>query len=268
MTKYHVRIVEQSLQDFVKTSLNGTGDVTFPVKWDSMDVCTAFGGPRAFVAITKDGMTIKLPSVNNGAELLARSRKTIEVVMNHDTYVSCPGIGTTARFFEEGQNLIEKSPYVNLYNVPDLVTPIDLFSLPHGKIFAYDESFEAVATFNSATEAAETCGLGQYYNVTRYVNKRFVKIVLYGVAMNVFFAMHPFVKGRTKPVVLTDVTTGVPVEYSSANACARALGLATAESSFVRRYVNANALFRNKYNLCYLADYKGPTPLRASAPNK
>lgn len=255
-----MRQVEQAVHTFLKPSLNGSGDVTFPVNWDPSDVHKSISGERPFMAITIDGKIFDFASLNEGSRVLGTSRKTIEVVLNHDTFVYCEGIDIKARFFEADRAISTESLYSNPYNAPNAVTPIDLQSLPKGKVLAYDTDFKLVATFNNFTEAAEVCGLENYYRVARYVNKRFVLVMLYGVTMILFFAQNPEIKGRTKPVVMTDVTTGIAVKYSSITECCKDLGLATANSGFINAYIKGDRLYRNIYKLCYLADYKGPVP--------
>ena len=135
--------------------------------------------------------------------------------------------------------------------VPNAITPINIHSLPKGKLLAFYTNHELVATFNNSKEAAEACELENYYRV--YVNKRFIPAVFNSVTTLLFFA-----PGRTKPVVMTNVVTGLVVSFLAD--CCKQLGLANSSTGFINTYVKGNCLYRDVYKFCYSIDYKGPTP--------
>nr|CAA52100.1 unnamed protein product [Trimorphomyces papilionaceus] len=112
LVKYETRMYEQAFKSYVGPSLNGLGDISFPVNWNPSDTRISFYG-RPFIAITEKGVEYPFSSLNYRSQILGTSRKTIDLVMNYDVYVECKGIDAKCRFFEQGQKLREGTPYVN-----------------------------------------------------------------------------------------------------------------------------------------------------------
>lgn len=255
--KYETRMFEQAFKSHVEPALNGPGDISFPVKWDPLETRDTFYS-RPFVAVTTDGLEKPFSSMNYGSQILGTSRKTIETVINYNTYVDCKGIGAKCRFFEVGRAIREGSPYANPYTVPDH-TSVDYNSLPLGRVIAFNEKLEEYASFADSTEAAAACGYGDdYYRISRYINKKFIKVLLGGVTLKLLFTQNPMSKGRTKQVVRTDVT-GEVIGYESINACRQDLGLKGDSSYFIKKHIKRDHVYDNRYTFCYLSDYKGST---------
>jgi NUMOD1 domain len=252
-TQYHARIYEQALQAYYQPELNGPGDITFTTTWDPNDVRPSKLGERPLLAITENGKTIEFLSMNSAADILGTSRKTISTVMNYvDTYVSCPTLGEKCRFVEPHLPTKSGNPYSSPYAAPDL-EGIDYNKLPTERIYAFTESFELHSDYANSIEAAKACGLNNYYNVSRYINKRFVKCIIGGAAIKLLFAQNPLSKGGRKPVTCLDTTTNTLTRYSSVNQCARAIG-SSDSSTLIKKFIRPGKLFKGKYLISYITE--------------
>jgi len=257
-TQYEARIYEQALQHFAKPHLNGTGDITFTTNWNPEEYRTSLLGTRPFLAITQDGDRLVFSSISSGSEILGTSRKTIETIMNYpDNYTSCRGIDKVCRFIELNSLAKEGSPYINPYMRPTL-DGIDYGSLPLGVISVFKEDFSLYAVFNNSTDAANQCGFGnKYYNVSRYINNRFVSCIIGGISIKLLFAQNPLSKGRVKPVSCTNTLTGELTNYKSVNDCTRALGMPVAFSTdLIKGFIKPGKLFKGKYIIAYVTKSK------------
>lgn len=259
MVKYETRLFEQAFKSHINPALNGTGNISFPVNWDSDDVRDSFHS-RAFIAVTSEGKEYPFGSLNYGAQILGTSRKTIETVINYDHYVECKHYGS-CRFYEPGRPTLTGSPYANPYTKPDH-SGIDYKTLPLGKVIAFDANYTEIDSFDNSTAAAKACGFGEdYYRISRYINKNFIEVVMGGVAMKVLFAQNPLSKGRTKQVVRTDLSTGKVVGFNSINDAYFELGNTNDSSDFRKRYVKGDQVYKGKYTFQYLSEYTGPVPI-------
>lgn len=252
-TQYEARIYEQAIQSLIQPKLNGPGDITFTTKWNPQDVRPSFLGQRPFIAKTESGKELNFDSLSSAADMLGTSRKTITTVMNYlNGYVDCPGIEERARFYEPHLPLKEGSPYKNPHAAPDLVG-LDYSSLPLKGIFAYDENYKLHREFNTRSEAAHYGGFGdKYYQITRYVNKRFITCVVAGVSMKLLFAQNPLVKGGRKRVSCLNVDTKEIHHYKSVNDCVKAIGLdVSTASTIIKNYIKPGKVYKGKYLITY-----------------
>lgn len=268
-------MLEQAFKSFIKPELNGEGDITFPINWNPNDLRISNLGAKPFKAISKEGKIFKFSSINKGADALKISRKTIDTLLNYsDHFIYCPGIDLYCSFLVESLPLKTGNPYENKnpYLRPNFglaqrsnssvkeecLNPlIDYNSLPLGKIVAFDENLLIKFTFVNSTQAALNCGLGKkYYNISRNINKSFVKVTIDGVSMKLLFAQNPLSKGSSKAVVKIDNTNFEETTYSSVNDCVRALGKDIKWSTdFIKLYLRTGNLYENRYKFVYLSDY-------------
>ena len=146
----------------------------------------------------------------------------------------------------------EGSPYKSRYRAPDLVG-LDYSSLPLKGIFAYDDNYKLCKEFNTRSEAAEYCGFGdKYYQITRYINKRFITCVVRGVSMKLLFAQNPLTKGGRKRVSCLNLETKELTHYKSVNECIKALGLDVSMAShIIKRYIKQNKAYKGRYLITY-----------------
>lgn len=257
-TQYETRLVEQALKSYLNPALNGQGDISFPVNWDPNDTRDSLLGSRPLIATAADGEVYQFSSINKASQVLGTSRKTISTVINYpDTFVNCPSISKMCSFMEEDQVMKSGSPYVNPYLREDMAG-IDHSTLPLGKVVAFDEDYNMVATFNSGSDAARQCGFGdKYYNISRNINKVFIEVVFGGVTMKLLFAQNKISTGRSKPVVCTNTVTGEVTNYAGLNECVRAIDPSaknTGGGAFTRIYIKNGGLYKGIYRLQYLQD--------------
>jgi intracellular sulfur oxidation DsrE/DsrF family protein len=257
-TQYETRLVEQAVKSYLNPGLNGQGDISFPVNWDPDSVRESLLGSRPLIATTVDGEVYHFSSINNASQVLGTSRKTISTVINYpDSFVDCPAISKSCSFVEEDQLMKFGSPYANPYLREDM-SGIDYSALPKGKVFAYDQDYNMVASFDNSSDAARQCGFGsKYYNISRNINKAFIEVVLGGVAMKLLFAQNKLSKGRGKTVVCTNTITGEVVHYASLNECVRSVNPSvtnTGGGAFTRRFLQEGHLYLGIYRLQYLED--------------
>lgn len=167
-------------------------------------------------------------------------------------FVECPNLTTRARFYEPHMPMIEGSPYKTPYLLPDH-TGVDYESLPLQGLFAFNEQYELFKEFSSRSDAAQQCGLGnKYYQVSRYINKRFITVVIGGVSMKLLFAQNPLVKGGRKQVTCLNIETNEVTLYKSINACLRDLELNPGSvSGFINNYIKPGKPYKGKYLITY-----------------
>lgn len=258
-TKYSVRILEQAIISFIKPKLNRKQDVSFPVNWSTLSTPTK--GSRPVKAITLQGDIFDFTSVNKCATLLGISRKTIETIVNYpERFTYCKGINEYCRFLEDDLPLKIGNPYKSPYIRED-VKGIDYNSLPLGKVVAQDKNLKEYAIFDSCTHAAKFCGFdNKYYQISRNINKSYVKVSIDGINTELLFVQNPLSKGTTKAVVRKDIITLELLLYSSVNDCVRALDTKIYATDFIKKYIKTGAIFENKYIFTYLSEYQGPTP--------
>lgn len=195
-----------------------------------------------------------MPSLNSARQLLGTSRKTITTVLNFvHVYVDCPEIGARCRFLDPNLPLhTSGSPYISPYNLPT-IDGFNYTELPLGRVFALTEDFEIHSDYGSSREAANTFNLGEYYNVSRYINSKFINCIVGGRSIRLLFAQNPLSKGRGKPVSCLDTTTNITVRYSSINECIRSIGESAFDSSYlIKRFIKPGKLFRGKYLIKYI----------------
>lgn len=257
-TQYEARIYEQALQAHCSPKLNGPGDITFTTQWSPLDVRPSLLGERPFMAITEGGTPINFESMNSATHVLGVSRKTISSLMNFpDNYSYCPGIDNSCRFFEPQNPLKVGSPYTNPYLLPDF-NGVDYSQLPLEGVHAFTEDLQPYATFTDSTHAASECGFGsKYYNVSRWINKRFISCVIGGVTIKLLFAQNPLIKGGCKPVrcEILDLDNSEPFNFKSINECIRELKLdvsVKSTSAFIKNYIKPGKPYKGKYLITYI----------------
>ena len=200
------------------------------------------------------------------------SIKTIQTVVNHDTFVNCSKIDSMCRFYEEGKTIKTTSPYFLPSMAPDY-EGFDFYTLPLDKVVALDEDYNIVNTFNNIKEAAEYYGhSGKYYNISAYVNKRFIVVYLGGVAITLLFAQHPLSVGGKKPVVGTNIVTGEAFFYRSISEAMQHLNITIDYSYFIKKYVKKDNEYKsadgNVYKFVYAKDYTEQLPTLWVKPKK
>jgi hypothetical protein len=252
-TQYEARINEQAVQTWLSPSLNGPGNVSFTTQWGLNYIFPSEVG-RSFIVYPADGSSsFTVPSFTAGTELLGVSRKTISTVINYrDTFVNCPGIGISCRFSEPDMPILEGNPYPNVYNLP-IIEGFDFSTFPMGRVYALTEDFNIHADFPNSRAAAKAFNLGDYYNVSRYINNKFIVCVVSGVTLKLLFAQNPLSKGRTKPVSCLDITTNTTTFFTSVNKCTVGLGKPVSFSSgLISTYIKTGKLFQNKFLIKYI----------------
>ena len=193
--------------------------------------------------------------MNSAADILGTSRKTISTVMNYiDTFVRTPKLGVKCQFIEPHLPLKSGNPYTYPYMLPDLAG-VDYTKLPLDRIYAFTESFDLHSDYASSSEAARLCGFeDKYYQVSRYINKRFVACVIGGLTVNLLFAQNPLVKGGRNPVMCLDTSDphNIPVRHKSIAECAKAVGTTNNDTSnLIKNYVRTGAKYKGKYLITY-----------------
>lgn len=257
-TQYEVRVIEQSLQYYLSSSLlNGPGDVTFTVSWDPNEDRKSKLGERSITAITKKGVVYQFNSIVSAANMLGTSRKTISTVLNYENhYVECPNINIMCRFIDTyyyddlSPVMKEGTPYKSPYLLPDRKTRINFKELPVKVICAFDRFNQLHSTYSSRTEAAEKCGLKDYYSVSRYINKRYIPCVIDDVKINLLFAQNPNTKGGRNKVQCLDTITKEIMNFKSVSECAHLFGV-TSTSHFIKIYIKQGKLYKGKYLITY-----------------
>lgn len=259
-TQYETRLLEQAFKNFIKPELNGEGAITFPVNWDPFSNRKSLLGSRAFKAITKKGLIYEFASINSGSLILGVSRKTIETLMNFsNNYIFCPSIGLYCKFIEEGLPLKENSasPYNNPYLRSDF-EGVDYNSLPLEVIVAFNRNLEIVGKFQNSKEAANQCGLINYYRVSRHINKNFVKAKIKNKEMEVLFAQNPLSKGSSRKVVMENFISGTFLLFPSFNELVRYFELDPIKqggNSTIRQCLIKGTTYKNSYKFYYLKDF-------------
>lgn len=269
-SQYETRLVECSVKRYLDPSLCGKGEVSFPVNWSPFDERPTITDVRPFKVLTSDGMVLDMNSLSDGARILGTSRKTIEVVLNHDTSITCNGIGAKARLYEDGQPLITTSPYSNPYQVEDIDVGLDYYSLDPRYLYAYDSELNLKATFSNSSEAAKASGYGDdYYRISRYINKRWLEVVIGGVVTLLLFAQNPLVKGRTKAVVWVELATGISLSFFSINDLLAHIWYTGDASHFIKKHLKRGEEL-NGFKVYYATDAKGvlPSPTTVSKERK
>lgn len=253
-TQYEARIYEQAVQEWLKPSLNGLGDVTFTSKWDPEDVRPSNLGEKPFTVISEDGSeSFEVPSINVASEILGTSRKTISTVMNYpDAFVDCPNIGGKFRFLQPHMPLKDGSPYTSPLDRVS-IEGFDFTTIPQGRIHALTEDFRFHSDYGSSREAAEALDLGGYHNVSRYINNKFKACVIGGVSIKLLFAQNPLSKGRTRSVLCLDTTTKTTNTYASVNECTKALRQPISfATTLIKKYIKPGKLYQGKYLISYV----------------
>lgn len=97
--------------------------------------------------------------------------------------------------------------------------------------------------------------------ISRYINKKFIEVVLGGVRLKLLFAQNPLSKGRTKAIVCKDSVTGKVISYNSIRDCLRDFNHSGDHSYFIKKYLKRGILYKDRYTFCYLSDYIGPFPV-------
>lgn len=211
-------------------------------------------GERPFTAIAENGIELSFDSINSGSTVLGISRKTIDSLMNYPSHFSHSSVlNERFRFLESHLGLKEGSPYISPYNKPDLVG-IDYNNLPLTGVHAFTEDLQPHSVYQDSSEAARLCGFGdKYYNVSRYINTRFVSCVIGGVTVKLLFTQNPLVKGGRKPVSCLNIATNLAVNYPSVNKCMEGIGLDSSKSSYmIKQYIRSAKVYNGKYLITYI----------------
>lgn len=126
------------------------------------------------------------------------------------------------------------------------------------------KKLKVIAEFDSSKQAAAECGLGSYYRVSRHINKIYLKVKYAGKRMELLFAQNPLSKGSSKKVVLVNLNTNTSLLFPSFNDLVRYFGLnpkTQGGKSPLRQCLIKGTIFKERYKLFYLLDYKGPSPI-------
>jgi hypothetical protein len=103
--------------------------------------------------------------MKSASNILGISRKTISTVMNFkDCYVYCADKTQKYCFIDPKLKMKTGKPYRNPYLLPDN-EEIDYNKLPLKGIFAFDSNYNLYSKYESSKDAAQKCGLNNYYNV-------------------------------------------------------------------------------------------------------
>lgn len=122
-----------------------------------------------------------------------------------------------------------------------------------GRVYALTEGFNIHSDYANSRAAASAFNLGDYYNVSRYINTKFIVCAVGGTTLKLLFAQNPLTKGRTKSVSRLDITINTTTFYTSVNKCTVALGKPISFSSgLIRNYIKTGKLFQGKFIIKYI----------------
>lgn len=256
--QFKARSLEQAVKSAVDLELNGKGPITFTTTWSEADFDATDGSSKPFCAISEDGSNIiNYSSINQGSQGLGISRKTISTVMNYyEHYTSCPlqndGMYT---LLEQDKPSYSGNPYGHLKprGRPSLPN-INYDILPNNLILGIDKEYVVKYIWQTTGLAAAACGLGSYVNVSRWVNNRWIPVVVDNTKQVIAFIRNPTGLGSNKKtVVVTDTINNSTLSFTSLADCLRYFNVDVGTSSqWMKRYVRGDALYHNRYRIQYI----------------
>lgn len=276
-TQFEARVFEQALLTHYKPRLNSGLTVIFSfgnwqkgneTKFDSSIPLTVEGSNREFSMVYS--------SKNRAAISLDIPKTTLDRyvnLQNHSVY--SPVLDMNVFLIDPSKPLSQDSPK---YSQADLspITDVDLDALEKGKLFALCLDKKTVyGVYESPTHAASSLdGKSESKYIGRYINTE--RPVSVGPDQEpVFFVMNPEwkidIKGRiaarplsrkrssrSRAIVLVDVTNNSALLFDTVGDLLVFLGhKSTADTGFVKDYMNPTKLYKKQYEFHYESDFTG-----------
>jgi len=256
--QFKARCLEQAVKSAVELELNGKGPITFTTHWDPIKFDNLAQGSRPFYAIDDSNLDIvRYSSIKQGAEELGISRKTVQTVMNYfEHYTKCPGRGNGLyTLLEQDQPSYTGSPHesLNPRNRP-LLPYINYDLLPTNSVIGIDKEYTVRFIWKTTGLAAAACGLGSYINVSRWVNNRWVSVIIDNQKHVIAFVRNPLgLKGNKKSILVLDTLNNSSFTFNSLADCLRHFKEDVSVSSqWMKQYIRNKSLYKDRYKVQYV----------------